>query len=80
MTGAKSELGDEIAQIVQYCLREGATLSIADEAHRLSPRYPTISKRLICDLLIAAAFAVNLPIEMLDTEDSCSDPAQSAAA
>jgi hypothetical protein len=80
LTGAKSELGGEIERIVQHCLREGATLSIAGEADRLSQRYPTVSKRLLWDLLIAAAFAVNLPIEMLDAEASCRDPAQSAAA
>jgi len=67
-------LWEAIEQIVLRCAQVGITLNVAEEADLLEPQFPMIGKRLICDMLIAAALAENLPIEMLDTEESCRDP------
>lgn len=70
----------EIHRIIQRCLAGDRALHVADEADRLEPLYPAVRKRLICDKLIAAAFAEGLPLEMLDAEDSCRDPDKQQAA
>ena len=70
----KDELRKIIEQIVERAERTGATLGIAAEADRLALQFPDISKRLICDMLIAAGFKEDLPIELMDTEESCRDP------
>jgi hypothetical protein len=75
----KDDLRKIIAQIVEDAERTGATLSIAQEANRLAVRFPGVSKRLICDMLIAAGLKEELPIEMMDTEESCRDGASKAA-
>ena len=74
-----SSVESEVTLIVQRCLREDRTLMVADEADRLAPRYPDVSKRDLCDMLIAAAFAVRLPIELMETEESCRDTQAAAA-
>jgi hypothetical protein len=62
-----------IEQIVRESEREGTTLQIAEEADRLAALFPDVNKRMICDMLIAAGLRDDLPLEMIDTQESCRD-------
>jgi hypothetical protein len=75
----QDELRRAIADIAARAERTGRTLSIAEEADRLAERFPDISKRLICDMLIAAGLKQDLPLDMIDTDDSCRDSEAIAA-
>ena len=75
----RDELRKIIAQIADRAQQTGTMLSVAQEADRLAEEFPDISKRLICDMLIAAGFREDLPIDMIDTVESCRDPHSVAA-
>ncbi len=72
-TTRRDELRMIIRHIAERAERTGSTLSVAAEADRLAEQFPDISKRLICDMLIAAGFKEDLPLDLIDTKESCRD-------